>query len=381
MYQVSGAGATITPVTPPAGVAGWVKKLHVPAYWARGIFGKGVKVAIIDTGIDHRHPALAPAIGSAHNTTSDDPFAWADRHGHGSHVAGIVRQVAPGADLLIIKGLGDGGQGYDHQLAAAIDWAREQGAHIINASWGDSAAPTNTLIEDAINRFEAAGGLFVASAGNDGHVRLELNTVGWPARLPNALAVAATWQMIIDSPYSSAAPYSSAGPEVDITAPGTWIVSCAPGGGWVSLDGTSMAAPIVSAIAALLAEDWLRKTGEPATPVQIRTLLLHHTRDIPPVGRDVLAGVGEVDLVPLAEFRDVALTEGAAQVRIQEQMTLTESSVNLDVPARIEPPGRFFAEFRGLASAMGANMISWDLATRTGRTRLDVIPMGEVPKA
>lgn len=378
MYYADGSGATLTATTPPAGVANWVRKIHAPSWWRLGRTGEGLRVAIIDTGIDLTHPYLADAVEASASFIPGETAQ--DGHGHGTHVAGIIRQVAPGARLLVAKCLSNEGEGSDESLTAAIRWAVAQGAKVINASLGYDQEPTGpsaAALHQAIRDAVAAGVVFVASAGNEGHERLEINTVCWPARWQEPLAVAATWQIVGGRDHSGAAPFSSAGPEVDVTAPGTWIVSTAPGGGWVDMSGTSMAAPVVAGVLALLAEDWEIKTGVEPTEPQLVTLALHHTRDLLAAGRDVVAGVGEIDLCPWVERRLVTMTEGGTQVDVQESNTLTSSAVALTVPARIEPPGRFVAEFRGTMTAAGANEITWDAERKAGTAVLDVLPGGD----
>lgn len=379
MMRVDGSGSTNSPIAPPRGVAAWVKKLHVPAMWAAARDGAGVTVAVIDTGADLSHPFLAPAIVASASFVPGESVT--DGHGHGTHVAGIIRQVAPEAKLIIAKGISNADRGEDAWLAAAIRWCMKQGAQVINASWGDSQEPPmDGELHAAIREAVAGGVLFVAAAGNAGHEKLELNTVGWPARWPEPLAVAATWQIAGGRDWSSSAPYSSAGPEIDVAAPGTWIQSCAPGGGWVDMSGTSMAAPVVSGLATLLIDDWRTKTGSVPTEPELVTMLKFLTRDILPAGRDPLAGVGEVDLAPMVQRRRVILTDGADKIDVDLVDTLDETAVPLDVAARIEQ-GRFLAPFRGTLTAAGAHTIAWDGVRRQGVAEIDVLPMGTPPES
>lgn len=373
----------VAPIAPPTGVAPWVKRLHIPAMHRLGVNGAGVRVAIIDTGADLNHPYLAPAIVASASFVPGQSVD--DGHGHGTHVAGIIRQAAPGASLIIAKAISDQDTAEDAWLAAAIRWCVAQGARIINASWGSPTEPVGDELHAAIREAVAAGVLFCAAAGNAGHDMLTIDTVSWPARWPEPLAVAATWQMFAHI-RAGVASYSSAGPEVDVSAPGTDLVSCGLGGGWVAMSGTSMAAPVVAGVAALLAEDWERKTGRPPTEPELVTLILSHTRDISATGRDVLAGVGEINVAPLVEHRVVTITEGAGKVEFLEGNSLVRGEVLLDVPARMEQVtvngytgGRFFAEFRGLADALGASEVGWNSDKRpeepvVGTAVIDVLP-------
>jgi subtilisin family serine protease len=138
-----------------------------------------------------------------------------------------------------VKGLDAGGGGYASDLAAALVYAVDNGARIINASWG--APAKSALIEAAANYVRASGGLLVAAAGNSN------GPVAYPAALDGVVAVAATDEA------DAKADFSSFGPQVDLAAPGVDIRSTLPGGMYGTKSGTSMAAPHVAGVAALIA--------------------------------------------------------------------------------------------------------------------------------
>lgn len=384
MMRVSGDRAQVTPLIVPAGqvpdkVTKWVRERRVAALHRAGFTGKGVKILVIDTGADVSHFYLRDRIQAVRNFTGvgavDDVT---DRHGHGTHVAGIIRAGAPDAELYIAKGMGDNGRGSFVDLAAAIRWGIEQGVNVINASWGSKTEPPEeTGLHQAIQDATDAGILFVASAGNEGHQLLELNTVTWPARWYEPLAVASTMQLYAgERPVgaNAPAPYSSAGPEIDTAAPGTYVYSCAPGGGWVYLSGTSMAAPMQAALAACLAHQWRHMTGRMPTEPELVTLCLSHTRDIFREGRDVLAGVGEIDACPLAVRRRLTVCAGSPVLTIETggQGQVQRAEVTMPVPARIETPGHFVVPFRGLLEA-SEGLVEWDQDNRRGTAVLDVL--------
>ncbi|HEY3363968.1 MAG TPA: S8 family serine peptidase [Symbiobacteriaceae bacterium] len=384
-YVPTGTAAVITPadVTPVSTDFGrWVRERRLAAFHQAGITGKGVRVAIIDTGCDVTHPYLASAIRQGENLTPGFPASDVHDHfGHGTHVSGIIRQGAPGCDLIILKGISDDGYGEDAWLAAAIRRCIDLGVHIINASWGDPAQPTDGVLKSAVDDAVAAGILFVAAAGNDGHQVLTLDTVIYPAKWQSPLAVASTFQMVPNlypGMGDVIATYSAAGPEVDTCAPGTDVYSCAPGGGYVYMSGTSMAAPMQVALAACLYEAWFLQTGRYPTEPEAVSLCLWHTRDISAAGRDILAGVGEIDAAPLVQRRRVALTKDSATITIEHgnRAGMTTDTYQVDVPAHIEDPGRFVAEFRGLSNVLGAAQVEWDPTAQKGMATIDVLDMG-----
>ncbi|MFD4637553.1 S8 family peptidase [Lentzea sp. NPDC058436] len=245
-----------------------VAQINAPAAYAAGFTGKGVTVAVLDTGVDNTHPDLQDReIGERNFTSSPDNV---DRYGHGTHVASIVagtgaksggkyRGVAPDASILDVKVLGDNGSGQDSGIIAGMEWAIEQGAQIINMSLGGYDTPAVEPLEEAVNRLSAEKGtLFVIAAGNSGP---NARTVGSPGSADAALTVGAVDHDDKIADFSSRGPTQAGTLKPDLTAPGVGIVAALHSAGrigppvaegYTSLDGTSMATPHVAGAAALL---------------------------------------------------------------------------------------------------------------------------------
>lgn len=268
----------------------WGLSLYgIPATW-RETRGAGVTVAVLDTGIDETHPDLADAIDEARDFTRARSGA-SDRVGHGTHVAGTIgaRQnelgvvgVAPECRLLVAKVLGDDGSGSAASVVAGIDWACEQAADVLSLSLG-SPEPSRE-IQAAIERAAAAGKIVLCAAGNEGRE----NAVNYPARWPETIAIGA-----VDR-HGRLAPFSSRGPEVDLCAPGEDVLSTYLRGGYAKLSGTSMAAPFVSGVVALMLAKHCRQGG--ATPIEEREQVVEHllrtATDAGPRGKDPHYGFG-----------------------------------------------------------------------------------------
>ncbi|MEU4996721.1 S8 family serine peptidase [Streptomyces sp. NPDC021622] len=255
-----------------------VPQIGAPKAWQAGLDGKGVKIAVLDTGVDAPHPDLKNQVGAEKNfTTSPDTK---DRYGHGTHVASIaagtgaksggkLKGVAPGATLLNGKVLDDGGSGDDSGIIAGMEWAADQGADIVNLSLGGEDDPDVDPLEATVNKLSKDKGiLFTIAAGNYGYP----GSVDSPASSDAALAVGA----VDDN--DKLAEFSSQGPRVgdgaikpDVTAPGVDITAAAAPGsiiekevgqkpeGYLTISGTSMATPHVAGAAALLKQqhpDW-----------------------------------------------------------------------------------------------------------------------------
>jgi subtilisin family serine protease len=267
--------------------------LHVPDHWKQ-TQGDGVRVALLDSGIDESHPDLAAAIDEARDFTQSRRGP-ADRNGHGTHVAGIVaaRQnnrgvigVAPQSRLLIAKVLGDDGIGNSAAVAAGVDWACDHGASIISMSLG-SPQP-DVQLRQAIERAAAKGVFVIAAAGNAGRP----NSVNYPARWRETVAVAAVDRN------GQLSRFSSRGPQIDIAAPGQDVLSTFRNGGYAKLSGTSMAAPFVAGVVALLIA-LHRGATDARTPLQSIDDLLEHlyrtASDAGAIGHDPGYGWGLIN--------------------------------------------------------------------------------------
>ncbi|SOF02265.1 Subtilase family protein [Streptomyces sp. OV198] len=256
-----------------------VPLIGAPAAWQHGYTGEGVKVAVLDTGIDSAHPDLAGKIEAAKNFS--DAADTEDHVGHGTHVASTItgsgaasggryRGVAPGVRLLNGKVLNDEGSGYDSSILAGMEWAVQQGAKVINMSLGgDAPGDGHDLMSTEVNWLSAdSGALFAIAAGNAGGDQ----TVSSPGAADAALTVASTTKQDALSSFSSRGPrLGDFGLKPDIAAPGQDIVAARapgafpqqPGGSdYVSLSGTSMATPHVAGAAAIVAGEHPDWTGE-----------------------------------------------------------------------------------------------------------------------
>ncbi|GAA4696600.1 S8 family serine peptidase [Phytohabitans rumicis] len=250
-----------------ADLADSVPHIGAPEAWRSGYDGRGVKVAVLDSGYDPAHPALAGRVTAAANFTEDADAV--DGFGHGTHVAATIagrdragKGVAPGADLLVGKVLGSGGSGDLSWVIAGMEWAVAQGARVVNVSLGAQAFEGPDPVADAVDALTASSGaLFVVSAGNAGP---GMQTVGTPGTAASALTVGAVSKVDALASFSSRGPrLGDAAVKPEITAPGVDIVAARAAGttlgevvdaGHTSMSGTSMAAPHVAGAAALLAQ-------------------------------------------------------------------------------------------------------------------------------
>lgn len=229
-----------------------VKRIGADTAHAAGRTGEGVKVAVIDTGVDYAHAEIAANYKGGYDFVNNDSDPR-DDNGHGTHVAGTIAAldndagvvgVSPDIELYALKVLAANGSGSFSDIIAALEWAAENGVQVTNNSYGSSQNP-GTIVEQAFNNAAAAGVFHVAAAGNTGRCNGKGNTVGYPAAYASVVAVAAVDQG------DNRACFSSTGPTVELSAPGVAINSTRMGGGYHELNGTSMASPHVAGVAAL----------------------------------------------------------------------------------------------------------------------------------
>ncbi|MGR4882274.1 S8 family peptidase [Streptomyces sp. LARHCF249] len=246
--------------------------------WNAGYDGTGVKIAVLDTGVDAAHPDLAGQIAAEQNfSTAADAK---DRHGHGTHVASIAvgtgamsggsfKGVAPGAKVLSGKVLDDEGYGDDSDVLAGMEWAVAQGAQVVNLSLGFPDGPGTDPLEAAVDRLSADRGvLFAIAAGNSGAAGP--GSIASPGSADAALTVGAVNDGDAIADFSSVGPRAGGGAlKPDVTAPGVDITAAAAAGrgggqepdGYRTLSGTSMAAPHAAGAAALLKQQHPQWTG------------------------------------------------------------------------------------------------------------------------
>ncbi|PCI37110.1 MAG: hypothetical protein COB53_07375 [Elusimicrobia bacterium] len=232
-----------------------VKAVNAAGAWGK-TKGRGIKVAVVDTGIDPTHPELAARVKGGYNAVEKDK-PWKDDHSHGTHVAGIIAAtldgagvvgVAPEADLYAVKVLKADGSGSLFGIIDGISWCVKNGMQVVNMSLG--AAQGNFLFEMAVNQLKSADIPLIAAAGNDG------KEVNFPARYDAAIAISAMCPPGGDeNPKlcngSAIAAFSSRGPEVEFIAPGVKIPSTVINGEIKAFSGTSMASPHAAGLAVL----------------------------------------------------------------------------------------------------------------------------------
>ena len=248
--------------------------------------GKGIKVGVIDTGIDYLHKALGGGFGPGFKVAGGYDFINGspkplDDNGHGTHVAGIIagssdsiKSIAPDVQLFSYKVLDASGSGSTSTVIAAIEQAVTDGVDVINLSLGTSNGDPDDILSEAVDRAVEADVVVVVAAGNDGNGG-DQGTISSPGAARQALTVGAAAGTVIAS-------FSSQGPSLrlfglkpDVVAPGESIVSAKMGGGYIAMSGTSMAAPYVSAIAADMRElhpEWSAR--------EIRDGVIAATRDL-----------------------------------------------------------------------------------------------------
>jgi subtilisin family serine protease len=253
--------------------------------WDLVLGDSNVIVAIVDTGIDLDHPDLITNVDTNidWDFVNNDSNAQ-DDHGHGTHVAGTVaaeinnrigvaglQQVT----LMAVKGLNQGG------FSNAIRYAADNGARVINCSWGSNSY--SSLIESAVNYAFSKGALVVAAAGNDGNA-----IPHYPAAYAKALGVAALGTC------TTRASFSNGGwQNVYLSAPGQNILSTYWNNTYAYLSGTSMAAPHVAGVAAAYFS-----FNPNYTLLQVARSMFRNADDLGPPGRDGYFGYGRVDMFP-----------------------------------------------------------------------------------
>jgi subtilisin family serine protease/predicted enzyme related to lactoylglutathione lyase len=285
-------------------------QVHASSAWEMAR-GDGVVVAVVDSGIDATHSDLAVNVWTNPNETPengidddangfiDDVHGWnfvghnnapVDGNGHGTHVSGTIAAVGENgrgviglaykAKIMPLKGMDDNGVGNIVDLANALMYAADNGADVVNASWGGNfPCASNSVIASAVQYAYGKGVTVVAAAGNSNS-----DVAGFtPAGCPNVISVAAT-------DIGDGKAYFSNWGKIDVAAPGMGIISTVPGNIYGSKNGTSMACPHVSGLAALVLSKFPSYTN-----VQVRELIRSSSSDVGEEGFDPYFGYGRIN--------------------------------------------------------------------------------------
>jgi subtilisin len=264
--------------------------------------GEGVKVAILDTGIDYGHPDLDDNYLGGYDFVNEDtdPF---DDHGHGTLVAGVLAAedngsgvvgVAPRAQLYALKVLDDTGTGWLSDILLALDWAVLHDMDVANMSFGSLGY--SAIYQTAITNAYQAGLVLVAAAGNGETCPPAGEPVLYPAEFADVIAAAATDQE------DARACFSRTGSAVELAAPGKYIRTTYLGGIYALASGTSLATPHVAGAAALvLASGISDANGNGRVNDDVRLWLQETADDLGPAGRDTWYGFGLVNVRSLVD--------------------------------------------------------------------------------
>lgn len=287
-----------------------VQRIGAEAAANRGFKGAGVKVGIVDSGIDYNHPDLKDNYKGGYNfvENNSDPYDN-ELNSHGTHVAGIIAArdngtgivgVAPAASLYAIKVFGANNSGGDlSTIIAGIEWSIDNGMNVVNLSIGLDSSMASVLLplREVCDRAYQKGIVLVAAGGNGGRERVSI-----PAAYDSVIAVSATdhnnLRGVFQDPSNPNLPQTTnTGPEIELTAPGVDIKSTVPGGGYALLSGTSQAAPHVAGAVAVVLSAGIKDTnGDGHLTDEVRQRLASTAVDLGTPGRDTIFGWGLVDL-------------------------------------------------------------------------------------
>ena len=319
-----------------------VKRISSGTVHDGGNEGTGVKIGIIDSGVDRGHQDLNDVYAGGYDFVQDDADPD-DVYGHGTHVAGTacaedndlgVVGVAPGCALYSLRVLNDSGSGSWSATIAAMDWAVLNRLQVVNLSLGSSQDPGST-VKAAFDNAEADGLVIVAAGGNSGTPSGKGNNVIYPAKYVSVIAVAAT------DKNDTRPSWSSTGEEIELAAPGVSVLSSwndgnsphnpqpfiLDGDWYKESSGTSMASPHVAGAAALvIAAGVSDNNGNGRINDEVRAIFNSTADDIGAVGKDTHYGYGLVNVA--AAIASLVPPSPTVNVNVNTDKTSYESGVD-----------------------------------------------------
>lgn len=326
--------------------------LQVERVWPRGT-GSGVVIAVIDTGVDATHPDLAGRVLTGAAFPPDGRPGTSPVNPHGTHVAGIavaianngigIAGVAPSATVLPVRTFDETGWADTSALVDGIIYAADEGADIINMSY--TAAETSEAERAAVNYARSKGAVLFAAGGNAGQVE-PAGTPVYPAALDGVIGVSN-----LENRTGRINPITNAGTFIDVSAPGTDILSTMPGNRYDRMTGTSMAAPAAAGVAALLLS-----VHPGLTAGQVEQALIAGAEDLEQPGYDLLSGFGRLSAPGALNQADCIVDGGCAPAQNLLTGNRNQALVNR---AYVE----LFAR-----NASGADLRAWDTRLRGGAT-------------
>jgi subtilisin len=228
----------------------------------QGRTGRGVRVAVVDSGIDTEHPALKGKIKESVEAVVEDgkinfhPSTSGDQAGHGTACAGIITSIAPDVELYSVKVLGPNASGSGEMFLAGLDYAIKQKFQVVNLSLGTTKRDYFAPVHDLLDRAYHAGCILVAAANN-------LPQPSYPSIFSSSLVSVVKREG--GDPFNFGYRY---GRVIELVAPGVQVETTWPGGGYRQLTGNSFACPYIAGIVALLLEAYPN-----LTPFQVKTIL------------------------------------------------------------------------------------------------------------
>ncbi len=261
------------------------QSIRAPQAWDVQTGSENVIVAVVDTGVDYTHEDLYGRVIRGYDYVNNDTDPMDDQ-GHGTHCAGIIGATLNNrvgiagvsqVNIMAVKALDSQGSGYYSWISSGIRYAVDNGAKVISMSLGGPS--DSQVMRDACDYAWNNGVLVVAAAGNDYG-----GAVSYPAKYGSVMAVSA-----IDSS-DKLASYSNVGPEIEVCAPGSSILSTYPGNQYKSMSGTSMACPHVAGVAGLVFSE-----NPYLSNVDVRNILCDTAIDLGSYGQDTAFGYGKVN--------------------------------------------------------------------------------------